>query len=148
MVVMDGRVAQRNTQLFRASTYKSVASSSHPSCHTSTHTPPFPCDAALLRGMHAVLCSTIHPMSAFASNKALNASRDRCDSHALRLGPITHHLARLTAMLDPPPTHPLLLPPLSAPTLACCYPHRIPYSTCILSSLIYPYCRLLSGIYS
>lgn len=63
-------------------------------------------------------------------------------------GPITHHLARLTAMLDPPPTHPLLLPPLSASSLACCYPHRIPYSTCILSSLIYPYCRLLSGIYS
>lgn len=39
---MDGRVAQRNTQLFRASTYKSVASSSHPSCHTAAHTPPVP----------------------------------------------------------------------------------------------------------
>lgn len=128
-----------------------TSQSRHPRTHPATRPPtllPSLIDAALVSGMHAVLCSTIHPMSAFASNKALNASRDRWDSHALRLGPITHHLARLTAMLDPPPTHPLLLPPLSAPSLACCYPHHIPYSTCILSSLIYPYCRLWSGIYS
>lgn len=95
-----------------------TSQSRHPRTHPATRPPtllPSLGDAALLSGMHAILCSTIHPMSAFASNNALNASRDRCDSHALRLGP--HHASSRTAHRDarstphpsPPSTSPVRL---------------------------------------
>lgn len=145
VVVMDGRVAQRNTQQFRASTHKSVASSSHPSCHTSAHTSRLLACICPWR-YAAVLCNAIHPMPALASaGRLLKVSRDRCGSHAPRLGPITH-LARLTAGLDSPatPSPPSTSPARPESRFLPSASH--PFSICILPSLPYPDCRLLSAV--
>lgn len=133
VVVMDGRVAQRNTQQFRASTHKSVASSSHPSCHTSAHTSRLLACICPWR-YAAVLCNAIHPMPALASaRRLLKVSRDRCGSHAPRLGPIMH-LARLTAGLDSPatPSPPSTSPARPESRFLPSASH--PFSICVLPS--------------
>lgn len=128
----------------QASTHKSVASFP-PSCHTSAHIPPIL--GASLRSVcmwsSTVLC--IPSQLSLLTRCFLKKSRETCDCHAPRPGPITHHLARRTVILNPPVlATPFFLP---SPSLSWCHYH-IPCFTCNLPSLLYIGCHLLLYTYS